>query len=204
MAGKVLLDVLRHVWIILESLHYPIALMGGLALGFWQRYRTTQDVDVLLGVEPEKVDEILHRLSEAGVRPLRQPAILDLGAVKIIQLIYQPPSVFVDVRIDLLLAESPYHCQALARRVPAKLDDLDVELYALSCEDLIIFKLIANRIIDRADAAALVRQHRQTLDFPYLAHWIGELKLAAEWTEIWTEAFPGEASPFATPASGDR
>jgi hypothetical protein len=195
MAGKVVLEVLRHVWMALSKLPYPMALMGGLALGFWERLRTTQDVDVLIGVDKDHIGEVIAYLQRAGVRPTRQPPVLDLGSVRIVQLLYQPPAVFVDVRIDLLLAESDFQRLALARRVPAKLEEMDTEICTLTCEDLVIFKLIANRIIDRADAAALLRLQRERLDLGYLGNWIGQLQLDAGFLEIWGEAFPGEALP---------
>jgi hypothetical protein len=58
MAGKVVLEVFRHIWLTLTGLQYPAALMGGLALGFWERYRATRDVDVLIGVDHGHVDRL--------------------------------------------------------------------------------------------------------------------------------------------------
>jgi hypothetical protein len=69
----------------------------------------------------------------------------------------------------------------------------------LSCEDLILHKLLAGRIIDKADCAFLVRVNRQDLDIGYLQHWVTTLSLAPRWQEIWSEAFPGEDSPFSSP-----
>jgi hypothetical protein len=57
---------------------------------------------------------------------------------------------------------------------------------------LIVHKLLAGRMLDRADAIALVRANRDTLDFTYLQEWIGKLALTAEWTEVWNEVNPGE------------
>jgi hypothetical protein len=101
----------------------------------------------------------------------------------------------LDIQIDLLLAESPFHREALARRLPVRLADVDLEISTLSCEDILILKLTAGRIIDRADAAALLRLNRADLDQAYLLKWVVQLKLNAEWAEIWNEAFPGERAP---------
>jgi hypothetical protein len=64
----------------------------------------------------------------------------------------------------------------------------------LSCEDILILKMTAGRIIDRADAAALLRLNRVGLNLAYLTRWVTQLNLGAEWNEIWSEAFPGEPS----------
>jgi hypothetical protein len=53
----------------------------------------------------------------------------------------------------------------------------------------------AGRIIDRADAAALLRLNRAGLDVPYLLKWVTQFNLGAEWAEIWGEAVPAEAVP---------
>jgi hypothetical protein len=195
MAGKVVLQVLRHVWSNLSTLPYPLALMGGLALAFWQRNRTTADVDVLIGVDHNSIGSVLETLQRAGMRPKREPALLDLGSVRIVQLLYEPSGVFVEIQVDLLLAESAFHQQALARRVPARLEGLDNELFVVSCEDLLLFKLSAGRIIDRADAAELLRLHRSSLDFAYLGIWVIQLNLSTVFAEIWQEACPGEPIP---------
>jgi hypothetical protein len=41
---------------------------------------------------------------------------------------------------------------------------LDIELDVLTCEDLIVHKLLAGRLVDRADAATLLRVNRADLD----------------------------------------
>jgi hypothetical protein len=62
-------------------------------------------------------------------------------------------------------------------------------------EDILTLKMNAGRLIDRADAAALLRLNRATLDLPYLLGWVSRLNLHSEWAGIWAEAFPGEPRP---------
>ena len=42
-----------------------------------------------------------------------------------------------------------------------ELSGLDVTLDVLACEDLLLHKLLAGRVIDRVDAAALIRANAQ-------------------------------------------
>jgi hypothetical protein len=193
MVGKVVLAALRHAWTALEPTNCPRALMGGLSLSLWKHVRNTRDVDLLIGLEHAGVEAIVDVLRRAGVRTRHQPPVLDLGSVRIIQLLYEPKDAFLDVQIDLLLAESAFYREALSRRIPARLSDID--LFTLTCEDILLLKMNAGRIIDRADAAALLRLNRATLDMPYLLKWVNQLTLNAEWAEIWDEAFPGESVP---------
>jgi hypothetical protein len=197
MVGNAVLAALEHVWGTLEPTGCPLALMGGLSLALWKHARMTRDVDLLIGLQHTSVEAVLDVLLQAGVRTKQEPPIVDLGSVRIVQLIYEPKGSFLDIQIDLLLAESAFHCEALARRIPARLADLD--LFALSCEDILILKMNGGRIIDRVDAATLLRLNRTTLDLSYLLKWVNQLGLGAEWAEIWREAFPGEPLPDAPP-----
>ncbi len=195
MPADAVLRALRHVWVTLEPLDLPMAVMGGIAMATWKSVRATRDVDLLLETREHDPNDVLARLRAADVRPKREPPTIALGELDMVQLLYEPPETFVDLQVDLFMAKSPYHLQALQRRVFTRLADLDVEVAVLACEDLILHKLLAGRIIDRADAAALLRANRQSLDLDYLAHWTRTLKLAKEFAEAWSEALPEEPPP---------
>ena len=66
----------------------------------------------------------------------------------------------------------------------------------LNCDDLILFKLLAGRMIDRADAAILLRENRDAIDFDYTLAWIARLDLEHTFAEIWREALPDEELPM--------
>jgi hypothetical protein len=188
MAGELLLSALRHVWATLAALQVDAALMGGIAVAAWNHIRNTRDVDVLVGVRKSDEIQLLTQLKKAGFKPLRDPPVLTIGKSRILQLEYEPPGRFLDIRIDLFFVESEYQELALARRVETTIPGIDLPIFMLSCEDLILFKLIAGRIIDRADAAYLLRFNRDTLDTAYLSQWVGTLGLSAEFAEVDREA----------------
>jgi hypothetical protein len=200
MPANVLIATLAHVWRTLEPLQHPMALMGGMAVAAWGYLRATRDVDLLLKIESADLERLLDRLRAAGLRPKQQPPVLALGPLRLLQLLYTPPGEFVDVQIDLLLAESAYHREALARRVAIEVPGVEGALSILSCEDLILHKLLAGRILDRADVAALLRQNRAALDLAYLLRWTHQLALTLELSEAWEQAFPGVPLPSGDPA----
>ena len=195
MAAEVLLKALKHVWVSLEPLQAPMAVMGGLALAAWRHVRATRDVDLLIGVSEDDLGLLLSTLTSAGLRPKHQPPWISVGSLQILQLLYEPPGAYLDLQVDLLLAQSEYHRQALARRVAHPSGHLDVDLDVLACEDLIVHKLLAGRLVDRADAAMLLRANRADLDLEYLLSWTTSLSLGAELAQVWEEAFPGEPIP---------
>lgn len=192
MPAEAVLVALRETWLALRPLGKPMAVMGGLALAAWKCVRATRDVDLLLGVSARDLAQILAPLEAVGMRPKGHEATIRLGDLEVFQLLYEPPETFVDLQIDLLLGESSYHQEALRRRIPMELSGLDVTLDVLACEDLLLHKLLAGRVIDRVDAAALIRANRATLDRPYLNQWAHQLKLMADMDAVWEAAFPGE------------
>ena len=195
MPAEVVVRSLRHVWKTLQPLQLPMAAVGGLALAAWKYVRATRDVDLLVAVGQGGLDEILDRLRAADIRPKRDPPITKLGQLEIAQFLYEPPETFLDLQIDLLLARSGYHVEALARRVPVRLPDLDIEIAVLACEDLILHKLLAGRVIDRVDAVGLLRANRAEIDFSHLTRWANSQGLTGDLSSAWREAFPEKPLP---------
>ena len=198
MPPESLLLVLRRVWLALEPLGLPVAVMGGIALSTWKHVRATRDVDLLLGAREDDLPRLLAALRAAGIRAKRSETLARLGDLNLLQLVYSPEETFLDFQIDLLLANSEYHRQALDRRVPTRIPDLDIEVSVLTCEDLILHKLVAERLIDLADAAALLRVNRDSLDFVYLLRWARPLGVVPLLQRAWHESWPGEPLPDGT------
>lgn len=145
MAGELLLSTMRHIWATLAALKVDAALMGGIAVAAWRHLRNTRDVDVLIGVALDDAERLANQLRSAGFKTLREPAVLHLGDSRILQLSYEPPGRFMEIRVDLFLAESEFHRNALARRREMAVGP-DDPVFIVSCEDLILFKLMAGRL----------------------------------------------------------
>jgi hypothetical protein len=188
MPSEIVLPTLRHVWQALKPTNVPMAVVGGLALAAWKHVRATKDIDLLLGVGTDDLEPVLQRLLAAGLRLKRDPPIVNLGHLKLVQLLYEPPEALMDLQVDLLLGESEYHRKALSRGVPTNLPGLNVEITVLACEDLILHKLLAGRMIDRADAVALLQMNRGGLDLDYLSRWANSLHVRREYDEVTREA----------------
>jgi hypothetical protein len=199
MARDVVLETLRHAWETLQPLNASMAVMGGIALAAWEHVRATHDVDLLIGLERAHGARIVQHMEAAGFKTKRYPPVMQLGRLDLVQFLYNPPDTLLDIQVDLLLGESEYQRAALSRRVATRLPGLDVELFVLSCEDLIVYKLLAGRILDVADCAALLVANRGALDWSYLARWSQSLGLTRELSDVWKRAFPGDRPPPQTP-----
>ncbi len=193
MPGETVLQVLHQLWRALASLSVPAAVIGGLAVSAWKHIRATHDVDLLVAIEDPRLPEILAGLRKANIFHRRTPPILTLGNMRVLQLAYAPGEFGIDVRVDLVIADSEFEQSALARALET--EQFNGGIRVVQCDDLILFKLMAGRIIDRADAAYLLRLNRDSLDLNYLKPWATRLSLDDDLEAVWKEAFPGEPMP---------
>lgn len=178
-----------------------MAIMGGLAVSVWEHLRTTHDVDLLIHLDSQEVDALLHALAEQNIRPKRKPPVVQLGEERILQLLFEPPGSFVEVQVDLLFGDSAFHRCALAQRRPTQVEGLDFPLHVVRCEHLIIFKLLSGRMLDEMDVAALWKIHRHSLDWAEIGRWCVELKLVPAARAIWQRTYPSAPFPMVEPAA---
>jgi hypothetical protein len=196
MPPKSVLDALHLAWTALQALNVPMAVVGGLAMTAWKRSRFTKDVDVLLAIPEPEVGFAVKQLVSRGFRSKRPEGMVRLpDGSRFVQLIYEPRGATLDIQLDLILATSEFHRQAIARRVTLPGEELGFEVDVVSCEDLIILKLIAGRILDRVDAGELLKANRDSIDLGYLTGWVHQVHLEKPFSEAWGDVFPGEAPP---------
>ena len=193
MGGELILKTLGHAWRVLTDRGIDVCVMGGLALAHWGHARFTRDVDLLALLGQQSLDELASGLAAEGFAPRHSSLVSRVGEHSFIQLLYSPKGRYDEIPVDLLLADSDFLRQALERAVPLTLDFLNGRV--VSCEDLIVLKLQADRLIDRADACHLLQFNRIALDIPYLTQWVEKLGLAKEWGDWWRDAYPNEAAP---------
>jgi hypothetical protein len=194
MPGELVSGALHHVWIALNDRGLKACLMGGMAMAHWGHARFTRDVDLLVTLETQSVEDLAEALSKEGFTPRHAPLISRVGNHRFVQLIFTPQRRFDEIPVDLLIADSDFLRAAVQRAVPFLVGSTDCRV--ASCEDLIVLKLQADRLIDRADVRCLLEYNRTALDFPYLTGWIAKLGLGKEWNEWWRDAFPAEPAPL--------
>lgn len=135
MPAEEVVATLRQAWNILQQLRVPAAVMGGLALARWSYIRSTQDVDLLIALSGVRPHALLSQLAAAGYRSKRRDPLIRVEEAEFIQLFYEPPGAVLEVQIDLLLAESAFHRQAVDRRVTMPDSELGFPVDVVSCED---------------------------------------------------------------------
>ncbi len=142
-------------------------------------------MDLLIGVDQTAIDPVLSTLRSHGCRPKKSPPIITIGSHHFVRFLYPPLGEFYDVQFDLLLAESELQKSAIARGIQRDGPGISRPIAVVHCDDLILFKLVAGRVIDRAVAAMPLRENRKPINFDYLLRWVTHLDLTPEFTESW-------------------
>src|SRR5436305_1018400 len=137
MPAEAVVEALQRVWSILDELQVPAAVMGGLSLAAWNRVRSTHDVDILIGLTGIRPQALLSRLYAEGFRAKGRQAIIRLEDAEFIQLIYDPRGAVHPIQVDLLLADTEFQKEALARRIAMNEKEFGRPMAVLDCEDLI-------------------------------------------------------------------
>lgn len=177
-----LVRLLEKLALALEEQGISYMVIGGQAVLMYGEPRLTQDIDVTLGVGPDRLREIL-----------------DLAKAQEWQVLVQEPEDFVRrtmvlpcsdpetrLRIDLMFSHSEYERQALerVRRVPIG----NAQVRFASLEDLVIHKIIAGRPRDLEDVRGLLLKN-PACQGEYIRHWLREFdrSLAASYLSVFDD-----------------
>ncbi len=134
----------------LERSGVRYVVLGGYAVGFHDRPRTTKDLDLLIDSTPRNVARALQALSAFGAPRSALDAFRSAVDDEVVWMGVPP------VRIDLLRKADGIEFRSLyPRRQRVRIGALEVSVIGL--DDLIANKRAADRPQDRADVARLLR-----------------------------------------------
>ncbi|MEO8269165.1 MAG: DUF6036 family nucleotidyltransferase [Aureliella sp.] len=176
MTPNLVVQTLGRIWTELDLRGVVATLVGGLALPIWNYPRSTQDIDLLLVVGDDQ--QLLSICEALDCRPRRQPAIVELGSVRVLQAEYCPPGEYVEIDVDFLIGQSDFHQSLANRAIAIDYAGLETRIRVATCEDLILLKLQAGRLIDLADCQRLLELNPE-LDREYLSLWADKLNLTS-------------------------
>jgi len=145
--------------------------IGGVAVGTWGDPRVTRDVDLKVLLSRQDADRLLALLAPDYSSLLPDP----LTALQKQAMLFVEDA--AGVRLDLLLADTPYDVEAIRRgREVAVAPGLTIRL--CSPEDLVIYKLISTRPRDHEDARGVIRRQGNALDDRYVLDWLRQFEKA--------------------------
>lgn len=195
MASEGVLATLRAGWNALSRVAAPKAVIGGLALTAWNHARYTRDADVLMAIEASRVDELVGALTAAGFHTRHVPPLRVIDGQGIIPFTFEPQDALLPFQFDVLLVSGDFQKEAVDRAVPWPAMTDAKDLRVVRPDDLVVIKLLAGRLIDRADAAMLLRENREAIDFVRLHREVAGQGVSDEYRQAWSDAFPSEPLP---------
>jgi hypothetical protein len=158
------------------------AFIGGLALSAWGVPRATFDLDLALALDVERQKALLASLRGLGwdVEEHFERGWRDrMAGMPILSV--RVPADHALIRVDLLVAETPFLKSVLARRVEIDLGEGPIPV--CSAADLVLFKLVAWRPKDRVDLDNILWV-QGVPERSYLERWAHDLGVQERLLEI--------------------
>jgi predicted nucleotidyltransferase len=153
----------------LDARGLPYMVIGGQAVLLYGEPRLTRDIDITLGVGPERWRELLEMSQALGWQVLVETPEEFVRQTMVLPCL-DPSS---GIRIDFIFSLSSYEQQALERARPVTVGRATVR-YA-SLEDLVIHKVIAGRPRDLEDVRTMLLKNPQA-DQAYIRRWLKEFE----------------------------
>ena len=146
----------------------PYMLIGGQAVLVHGRPRLTEDIDVTLGVEPDRLRDLRAVCDQLGLVVL--PGDPEAFVRETFVLPARHPG--TGMRVDFVFSTTPYERQAIERAGSVAIAGASVRV--ATAEDLILHKLFAGRPRDIEDAESVVRRKGGELDWAYVGRWAAQ------------------------------
>jgi hypothetical protein len=158
-------------------------LTGSLAAAFYGQPRATQDVDVVVEIEPDHLDRLVEELAAAGLyvsADAAREAVRYAGQFNAIDPETGWKADFI-VRKERAFSRSEFE-----RRKPARL--LGTDVWLARVEDLVVAKLewseLGDSDLQRQDVVEILRTTGDAIDQEYIDQWAAELGLSDAWKRV--------------------
>ncbi|MBC8042393.1 MAG: nucleotidyl transferase AbiEii/AbiGii toxin family protein [Rhizobacter sp.] len=161
MTDNQLEQTLADIHRICEVHQLRYAVIGGVALMAYFEQRTTSDIDLTIGIEFGNLEKIYDAFT-TEFAPIKDDALNFFNAYFVLPLRHRKN----DLTIDISAGVSGFERTVIKRRKKKKFGNATI--YIASLEDLLIYKLIADREKDKIDLENLASQTRYRLDKTYL------------------------------------
>ena len=161
-------ELIRRIAERLDADTVPYMVIGGQAVLIYGRPRLTRDIDIVLGIDVDSFALIEKACGKLGLKML--PAKPEEFAKETSVLPAEEQK--SGFRVDFVFSFSEYEKQALKRAKRINVNNYRVKF--ASCEDVIIYKMVAARAVDVEDVRNILLKHKDSADLEYVKGWPSE------------------------------
>lgn len=168
----------------LEASDIPYMITGGSAVGFWGHIRTTMDIDIIIQIQGEKVEPFLKNLENEAYINI-DAAEKSIRDKKMFNIILNKNCFKID--IIPLDEKDEYENEKFKNKI--KINFQNKEIFLISPEDLIISKLIWNRLSGGSerqlkDCESIYKLNSENMNLDYIVKWVKILELEEDFNKI--------------------
>jgi hypothetical protein len=170
---KNLVKTLDALIALLNRMSVDYVIMGGLAVRAYSIPRATEDVDITLALDLERLPELYQELEEQDYvvpEPYKSGWLDELKGMHLVKLRRYLGDHSIDV--DVFLVETAFQEQVMERRQIAEVEGRPY--WIATPEDLVLLKLVSGRPRDWIDVGDVFFTQGD-LDVAYMRQWAKEL-----------------------------
>ncbi|MRS04687.1 hypothetical protein EG832_15945 [bacterium] len=169
--------IICSISLALRRFHIPYMLIGGQAVLIYGEPRLTRDIDITLGVDIDKIDDVISVASNLALKILPEDIEDFVRKTMVLPAVHEETG----IRIDFIFSFSPYERQAIAQAKKVRM--LDQEISFAAPEDVVIHKMLAGRPRDVEDVRGILLR-TPDVDVSYIRKWLNDFSVGLEDDEI--------------------
>jgi predicted nucleotidyltransferase len=166
-------ELLARIACGLSGRNLPYMIIGGQAVLLYGEPRLTKDIDITLGVNVDRLDELLSLAKELSLTPIPEDIPSFVQKTMVLPVLEKNTG----IRVDFIFSFTPYKMQAIGRAKKIILSGQEVRFASL--EDLILHKIFAGRPRDLEDVRTLILKNPGS-DVRYIRRWLKEFDASVQ------------------------
>ncbi|MBI3814842.1 MAG: nucleotidyltransferase [Nitrospinae bacterium] len=147
-------EILSRIGACLKKYNLPYMIIGGQAVLLYGEPRLTRDIDITLGINIDRLNDILAVVKELSLKPIPKEIESFVKQTMVLPAIDEATG----IRIDFIFSFTQYELEAIRRA--RNINIMGQEVAFASPEDLIVHKIFAGRPRDLEDVKSVIIKNK--------------------------------------------